>query len=116
MRAVGVTIMVLLLFAGIVSSTACEMICTPGNQSAVCCTHTMQSCTSAASVTSERQCGHPQEESALLTGTAQSLQSHVPGNLVSDLVAPTILAFVATSNASPRNSLSRSSFTPPLRI
>src|SRR5277367_295787 len=101
-RAVVVAITVLFLFTGIVSSTACEMMCIPANQAAACCAHQMKHCTDAASVTSLRECSHPQEETTQAATAAQLLQTHAATSVDAVLMAPHTTNIAATHDASLR--------------
>ncbi|HMD18982.1 MAG TPA: hypothetical protein VKH40_01600 [Alloacidobacterium sp.] len=114
-RAVVVAIMVLFLVTGIISSTACEMMCPPSNQAAVCCAHPMPQCTNGASVISAKQCTHSQEETAWAATVTQSSQLQVtPGTIPLTLPSPVVTA--TAQDGSLRVSVNRSSFVPPLRI
>lgn len=114
-RIVVVAVTVLFLFTGIVSSTTCEMMCIPANQAVVCCAHQMKHCTDAASVTSARECSHPQEETTPAAAVAQLLQPHSATIINRVLTAPPV-TIIAAHDESLQGSSIRPSFIPPLRI
>jgi hypothetical protein len=115
-RAVVVAILALLLFTGIASSTACEMMCLSAYEVTACCAHTTAHCTSTDAVMHVHQCSHPQEGTALAATVPQTLQLHAThiGSAVTP--SPYLVLAVNFGDAPLRDSLKRSSFTPPLRI
>jgi hypothetical protein len=124
-----VAIMAVLLIAGMVSSTACEMTCTPTGQMAACCAqqirqsqitiHSTGHCEHAntTSLTSARQCGHPQQSPAIVTAAVQAIQPHAAENISTSLTAlASTNSIAASSDISSVSILNRSSFIAPLRI
>jgi hypothetical protein len=124
-RSFIVVIMAVLLIAGMVSSAACEMTCTPTGKMTVCCAQQMQQspsinhCENAAvaSLMSAHQCGHPQENTAVPAAAKQTIQQHATEDIGTPLTALPDASLIAGSpDTSSFASLHRSSFLAPLRI
>jgi hypothetical protein len=129
-----VAIMAVLLVAGMVSSSACEMTCIPTVQTAVCCgqqmrqsqpfmthaaVHSINHCRNEqlASLTGAHQCGHPQENAAVLTIATQAIQPHATENISTALTAlPDHNSIALGPDTFSLTGLNRSSFLAPLRI
>jgi hypothetical protein len=129
-----VAIMAVLLIAGMVSSSACEMTCMPTGQTAICCgqqmrqsqpftthaaVHSTNHCKNEqlASLTGAHQCGHPQENAAVLTITTQAIQPHATENISTPLAAlPDYNSIARGPDTLSVTGLNRSSFLAPLRI
>jgi hypothetical protein len=107
--------MVLFLVTGIMSPTACELLCPPSNQAAICCARQMPQCTNAASIISAKQCTHSQEETAWAATDTQSPQLQATPGII-PLTVPSSAVAATAQDGSLLVSVKRSSFVPPLRI
>jgi hypothetical protein len=72
---------------------------------------------STASLTSARQCGHPQQSPAIVTAAVQAIQPHTAENISTSLTAlASTNSIAAGSDISSVSIFNRSSFIAPLRI